>query len=154
MEVEERARVIKIAKEWERTPYRHMGRVKGSGADCIMLLAEVFHEAGLIPKLQIPFYPQDWMHHRNAEKIFNGMLEFTREIPGDPQPGDLVIFRYGRCFSHAAIVLDWPTVIHACVGTNVQQEDVLKSQSLCFIGENTKERGKMRPRKFFSYWGK
>jgi cell wall-associated NlpC family hydrolase len=30
-----------------------------------------------------------------------------------PQPGDVALFRFGRCFSHGAIVVDWPVVIHA-----------------------------------------
>jgi cell wall-associated NlpC family hydrolase len=29
------------------------------------------------------------------------------------QAGDVALFRFGRCFSHGAIIVDWPTVIHA-----------------------------------------
>ena len=29
------------------------------------------------------------------------------------QAGDVALFRFGRCFSHGGIVVDWPTVIHA-----------------------------------------
>jgi cell wall-associated NlpC family hydrolase len=29
------------------------------------------------------------------------------------QAGDAALFRFGRCFSHGVIVIEWPTVIHA-----------------------------------------
>jgi cell wall-associated NlpC family hydrolase len=43
----------------------------------------------------------------------------------DPLPGDLAVFKplRSRCYSHAAIVVDWPTVIHARgVGVHPQVE--------------------------------
>jgi len=41
--------VIRCAHAWLRTPYHHMGRVKGAGVDYAMLLAEVYSEAGRVP---------------------------------------------------------------------------------------------------------
>jgi cell wall-associated NlpC family hydrolase len=35
-----RASVLEEARGWLRTPYHHMGRVRGGGTDCLMLLAE------------------------------------------------------------------------------------------------------------------
>ena len=52
-----RAAVLVEAANWLRTPYHHMGRVKGGGTDCLMLLAEVYEAAGVIPHVEIPFYP-------------------------------------------------------------------------------------------------
>lgn len=150
----ERQKVVKVARSWERTPYRHMGRVKGAGADCLTLLAETFEEAGLVPKIEIPFYPQDWMHHRDAERYLEGLLEHAKEIKGPPKPGDIVLWKFGRCYSHGAIVIEWPLIIHASAGTNIHLEDASKLQSLCFIGENVPGKGNPRPVKFFSYWAK
>ena len=44
-----RAAVVAEAATWLRTPYHHMGRVKNAGTDCLMLLAEVYEAAGVIP---------------------------------------------------------------------------------------------------------
>ena len=94
------------------------------------------------------------MLHRDAELYLEGLLQYTREIEGPPQPGDIVLWKFGRCFSHGAIVIEWPTVIHACAGRNVSIDDAEAAAWLTHIGENTDECGKPRPRRFFSYWGK
>ena len=33
-----------------------------------MMLAEVYEACGVIPHLEIPFYPADWNTHRDAER--------------------------------------------------------------------------------------
>jgi len=40
-------------------------------------------------------------------------MRYAREIDGPPQRGDVAVFRFGRCFAHGAIVIDWPRLIHA-----------------------------------------
>lgn len=150
----ERQRVVKIAHSWERTPYRHMGRVKGAGVDCLTLLAEIFAEAKLVPKVEVPFYPQDWMHHRDAERYMDGLLKYAKEIEGPPQPGDIALWKMGRCFSHGALVVQWPLIIHAQAGCMVTQEDAEKATWLTHVGENTADKGKPREHKFFSFWAK
>jgi cell wall-associated NlpC family hydrolase len=153
-EQEERERVVAIARTWERTPYRHMGRVKGAGADCLTLLAEVFQEASLVPKIDIEFYPKDWMHHRSAERYLEGLLKYTTEIFTTPRPGDILLYKVGRCFSHGAIVIDYPTIIHAQTGVGVLQENAENASWLNIVGENTENKGKPRERRAFSYWGR
>lgn len=154
IEQEQRERVVKIALSWQGTPYHHMGQVKGGGVDCLTLLEGVFREALLIPKITIPHYPQDWMHHRDAERYLEGLLKYAREIPGEPQPGDIPVWKMGRCYSHGAIVIKWPMILHAQAGRNVTLEDAERATWLTHVGENTEDMGKVRPVKFFSYWGK
>jgi cell wall-associated NlpC family hydrolase len=108
-----RAAVVAEAHDWLRTPYHHMGRVKGAGTDCLTFLAEVYERAGVLPHLEIAFYPPDWHLHRGEERYLDGLLGYAREIEGPPQPGDIAMWRYGRCFAHAAIVVAWPQIIHA-----------------------------------------
>lgn len=153
IELAQRQAVIEVAKTWLRTPYRHMARIKGAGVDCLTLLAEVYHEAGLIEKVQIPYYPQDFMHHRDTERYLTGLLEYTQEVQ-EPKMGDIALWKFGRVFSHAAIVVEWPIVIHAYVARNVTIEDASAAAWLSHIGENGEDKGKIRPRRFFSYWGK
>jgi len=46
-----RLAVIEEAWGWLRTPYHHMGRVRGAGTDCLMLLAEVYERAKVVPHI-------------------------------------------------------------------------------------------------------
>lgn len=108
----ERARVVEIAKTWLRTPYHHQGRVKGAGVDCGMLLLEVFEEAGLIPHIDPGHYPPDWALHRSEERYLGWVEQYAHPVEG-PEPGDLALYKVGRCISHAGIVIEWPTIIHA-----------------------------------------
>lgn len=148
----ERARVVAIAKTWLRTPYQHMARIKGVGCDCLTLLAEVYEQAGLVPHVEVPYYPQGFMLHNDTERYLDGLLKYTKEIEGDPLPGDIALWKFGRCFSHGAIVVKWPQIIHAYVGRTCSLEDVSTATWLLKIGENTPDKGKPRPRRFFSYW--
>jgi hypothetical protein len=38
--------VVEEARGWLGTPYHHMGRVKGAGTDCLMMLAAVYERRG------------------------------------------------------------------------------------------------------------
>ena len=158
----ERAAVIAEARSWLRTPYHHMGRVKGAGVDCATLLAEVYARAGVIAPVVIPFYPPDWHLHRDAERYLGFVLEHARELrfashdgsrledsalAGAPLPADLALWRFGRCFSHGAIVVEWPLVIHAYAGKGCVLEDVERARWLGEIGERGATR--LRPVKFF-----
>jgi NlpC/P60 family putative phage cell wall peptidase len=109
-----RAAVVAEARAWIGTPFHHAGRVKGpaGGVDCLMLLAEVYETAGVVGHLAPPFYVPDWHLHRNAERYVEGLLAYAR--PTDqPLPGDIAVFRFGRTFSHGAIVTEWPRLVHA-----------------------------------------
>jgi len=121
--MKQRSVVIAEAETWVRTPYHHMGRVKGGGTDCLMLLAEVYEAAGVIPHIDVPFYPPDWNLHRDAERYLEGLLPYAREIDGPPRRGDVAIFKFGRCFAHGAIVVSWPRLIHAWCDAGVVSAD-------------------------------
>jgi cell wall-associated NlpC family hydrolase len=155
-----RAAVIAAAESWLDTPYHHMGRLKGVGCDCLTLLAAVYHEAGIVREIDIPFYPPDWHLHRSAERYLEGLLEYAREvvpveIPGSPgspgspaglyrtghrdhsrgagpgtEPGNIAVFQFGRCFAHGAVVVEWPRLIHAWNGLGVVWGDASKPNLL------------------------
>lgn len=165
-EASERTAVVAEARSWLRTPYHHMGRVKGAGVDCATLLAEVYARAGVIASVAIPFYPPDWHLHRDAERYLGFVLDHAKELsaassqlsagdelkaesgqPIAPLPADLALWRFGRCFSHGAIVIDWPLVIHAYAGRGCVLEDAACARWLSHIGERGTQRA--RPIKFF-----
>jgi len=108
-----RAAVVAEARRWLGTPFHHAARVKGHGVDCLMLLAEVYERAGICDHVAPPFYVPDWHLHQGAERYAEGLLRYARPIEGPPLPGDIALFRFGRTFSHGAIVTSWPRLIHA-----------------------------------------
>lgn len=123
-ERKERRAVIEEARSWLNTPYHATGRVKGAGVDCSMLPAEVYFACGVIPRIEIEPYPQQWNLHRGRERLLEAIEPYAREV-ADPLPADLALYRNGRCVSHAAIIVDWPTVIHAVAGIGVVSADSL-----------------------------
>lgn len=113
-ESEQRQAVLREALSWLGTPWVHNARVKGAGVDCGQFIAAVYQRAGVVDYVPTPEYPQDWALHR-AEPIFQRLVEAYAKPVGsdDPQPADIALFLYGRCLSHAAIVVAWPKVIHS-----------------------------------------
>lgn len=146
LEATQRLAVVAEARSWLGTPYHHMGRVKGAGVDCAMLPAEVYAACGLIPPQRIEFYPMDWNLHRGSERYLAHVLAHACEV-GSPEPGDLVLWRYGRCLAHGAIVIAWPRIIHAAVRTGVVLDDG-ESPSLM----RDRRDGRPRERHVYSLW--
>jgi cell wall-associated NlpC family hydrolase len=77
-------------------------------------------------------------------EIFPVRANWSRETSAQgvrlkfPQPADFVIFKFGRTFSHGAIVVDWPIIIHSYIPHGVLLSDAERDGEL--IG---------RERKFF-----
>jgi len=116
-----REAAIAEAITWLRTPYHHMGRIKGAGVDCAQILIAVYSAAGVIPDegIDVGFYPHDWHLHRSEERYLRHVLAHSTQS-ATPRPGDFALFRFGRCVSHSAIIIDWPgTLVHAYVGQGV-----------------------------------
>ena len=148
-EANNRKRIVEQAYSWLGTPYHTGGRVKGAGVDCLTLLAEVYNEAEIVEKIAIPYYPNDWHLHRSQERYLEGILRYAKEVQ-KPQSGDIALWKFGRCYSHGAIVIEYPLIIHAYLGRECALEDASRAHWLSHIGENNAEQGKLRSVKFFS----
>lgn len=135
-----RRRVVEIARTWLNTPYHPEARVKGSGCDCATLLAEVYAESGVVPRFDIEHYSHDWHLHRSEELYLSDVERFAGRVE-TPEPGDIAIWKMGRTFSHGAIVLAWPSIIHAVMGRGVLYGDASNDADL--IG---------RELRFYSPW--
>ena len=125
MTPEQRQTVAGEARRWLGTPYHHNARLLGVGVDCALLPAAVYEAAGVIEHVD-PKYCRDWHLHRSGEQyvdwvIHTGGREITRE---EADTGDLVLWRWGRTFSHGAIIVDRPNVIHAWLGLGVTQDNM------------------------------
>lgn len=111
-EAEERQAVIAEARSWLGTAWHHRARVKGAGVDCALLGAEVYHACGLMPRIEPEHYPIDWAMHRDEGLFEAWVAKYARPVDRG-EPGDFALYKYGRVFSHGAIIIDWPLIIHA-----------------------------------------
>lgn len=148
-EEDQRAAVVAEAMTWLRTPYHHRGKLKGKGVDCAMFPNLVYTACGLMEPADFGQYPTQWHLHHDEEKYLNIVLGVTREIDGPPGPGDFVLFKIARTFSHGGIVVAWPMILHSSIhlgGVVLSDADA--------EGELQHHNGKPRLRRFFSPWGR
>jgi hypothetical protein len=105
-----------------------------------MLPAAVYQAAGLIPDFAVAQYPPDWHLHRDIERYLDVVTAHAAEVPAPTGPGDFVLYRWGRCFAHGAIILDWPAIVHAVIHVGVVLD--------------TGDAGRLagRARRFFTLW--
>jgi cell wall-associated NlpC family hydrolase len=115
----QRAAIVAEAMTWRGTPYHHRARVRGAGVDCAQLLVAVYAAVGLVPLVDTGEYPQDWALHRSDERFLGWLREYARPV-ACAQPGDVLVMRYGRCYSHGAIVVDDRLLIHSFLGRGVE----------------------------------
>lgn len=140
IEQQQREAVLAEARSWLRTPYHHHEHIKGAGVDCAFLLIEVYAAAGMIEWFDPGYYPQDVMLHRGDETYLAWLEKYGHEVE-TPQPGDAAVWQFGRSYSHGAIVLAWPQIIHA-----------YRTQG-CVLGEGGQGDLAGRKVKFYSLWG-
>lgn len=146
-EAEERAAITAEARTWIGTPYHDCAMVKGAGVDCAMIIKAVFEGCGIETPIEFDSYSPQWYLHRSDELYLNKVLERAREIPeAEAKPADIVMYKFGRCFAHGAIVIEpgFPSIIHA-----------FKQAGVVTIGDGTKGHLTGRERRFFTrhHWG-
>ncbi|HYA73061.1 MAG TPA: hypothetical protein VEF36_07860 [Roseiarcus sp.] len=142
---EARGAVVAAARSWAGTPYHHMADIKGVGCDCAMLLVRVFCDLGLVEPFDPRPYVRDWHLHRGEERYLSFLLARAHEVAA-PLPGDVVLFRYGRCFSHGGIVTraDPLTIVHAFAPARIVLEEE--------IARNAEVAARLPDAKFASYF--
>lgn len=154
-EAAERAQVVAAAREWVRTPWKHRSAALGSGVDCARLLLEVGVRSKMVERFDPKFYTHDWHHHRNEERFIEALSERMVEVEsaGEPikergrefsvLPGNVLIWKNGRTFSHGAIVSEWPMVVHASWPARCCLEESVYGGIL-----------EVSPVRVFSFWGR
>src|SRR5580704_9168227 len=113
-ETAQRAAVVAEARSWIGTPYHNCADIKGAGVDCGMLIVRVFVDTGLCPAFDPRPYPADWHLHRSEERYLGWVTARAGEV-SVPSTGDVMVFRWGRCYSHGGIVVGARplTIVHA-----------------------------------------
>lgn len=121
-----RVEILRAARGWIGTPYRHQSSVKGQGTDCLGLLRGVWREVlGEEPEA-VPFYTADWSEPSGQERLWHAAgrhlsaVQIARGVAGD-----VVLFRMRSrsVAKHLAIFGDgsqgFKTIIHAYSGAGV-----------------------------------
>lgn len=136
----QRLAVVAEARTWLLTPYHHQARVKGVGVDCATILLEVFSAVGLAENAW-PEYSPTWHLHRGEELYLEWMEKYTHEVES-PDIGDIIVWKWGRCFSHGTIYIGGGQVIHSYLGIG------------CVLASIDEGIFQDRDRRFYSIWGK
>ena len=98
-----RAAIVAAARSWIGTPYHNCADIKGVGVDCGMLLVRIFVDTGLCPPFDPRPYSPDWHLHRDGERYLDFLFKRCAEVE-KPQAGDVMMFHFGRCYSHGGVV--------------------------------------------------
>jgi NlpC/P60 family putative phage cell wall peptidase len=141
------AAAVAAAREWIGTPYHNCADVKGVGVDCGMLLVRIYVDLKLVTPFDPRPYSPDWHLHRSEEKYLGHLLARAESV-ARPEPGDVVLFRYGRCYSHGGVVTraDPLTIIHAFHPAGlVLEEEVARNAELA---------ARLGDARFFTLWSK
>ena len=117
--------VVRAARGWIGTPYRHQAATKGAGCDCLGLIRGVWREVlGEEPE-QVPAYSMDWSEPQGDEQLWAAAARhMIRVAPGQEAPGDVLLFRMraGAVAKHLGIVAGWdvaPSFVHSYSGHGV-----------------------------------
>lgn len=134
-----REEVVAIARTWIGTPFQHGARIPRVAVDCAQLLVATYVGAGVVAEPPaIAHYSKDWFLHERTSRFVDivegaGLVE-CGTIGVAPGLGDVVLFRYGRCASHGAVIVslgDAPTrIVHAFRGRGVVEDEMLEGGSL------------------------
>lgn len=109
--------VVRVARSWIGTPYRHQGARKGVGCDCLGLVRGVWRELhGEEPEAPPP-YGMDWAERSGEERLYAAALRyFGPPVAKETMlPGDLLLFRWqeGAAAKHLGILTEPGRFIHA-----------------------------------------
>ncbi|MCX7888572.1 MAG: NlpC/P60 family protein [Rhodobacteraceae bacterium] len=118
--------VVRAARAWLGTPYRHGASVRGAGADCLGLVRGVWRDVlGAEPEVPGP-YTADWGEPGRVEILWEAAARHLLAVaPGaERAPGEVLLFRLreGGIAKHMGILSvagPSPAFIHSYSGHGV-----------------------------------
>ena len=110
-------------------PYRHRG-LTIRGCDCTGLIIGIAQSLGKLQNYKLRKYKFDWNLHSGACDIITTELENVadRVMKSTIQPGDILIFKFGKCNSHAGVFVGKRTFVHSLANYSCQQALLKQSQ--------------------------
>ena len=119
-----RAEIVRAARSWIGTPYRHQASLKGVGCDCLGLLRGVWREVVGAEPERPPAYSPDWAEASGREALIEAAMRHLVPVPhGVPEAGDVLLFRWRDHLpaKHCAIATGDGTMVHAHEGAAVAE---------------------------------
>lgn len=120
--------ILREARGWIGTPYRHQASCKGAGADCLGLVRGVWRALYGAEPERPPPYTRGWAEEGGADTLLAAAGRHMRPVPPDAAgPGDLLLFRWrdGALVKHAAILSGPAKMIHAYEGLCVTESPLV-----------------------------
>ena len=116
--------IVRLARGWLGTPYRHQASLKGVGCDCLGLIRGLWRERfGHEPEMP-PAYSPDWAEAGLEETLALAGRRHLIEIPPLVfEAGDVLLFRWKPHLpaKHAGIATSRNAMIHAQEGAAVSE---------------------------------
>ena len=108
--------IVRAARGWTGTPYRHQASLKGVGSDCLGLVRGVWRELmGDEPEAALP-YAAGWTEAGAGEVLAAAAGRHLVEIPyTEFTAGDVLLFRWRAHLParHAGIAVSKTRMVHA-----------------------------------------
>lgn len=111
----DRLDVVREARAWLGTPWRHQGRRKGIGVDCVGFIAEVARSVGLMDVQEAANYRR----RPNGQTLRSKLDAYLIAIqPQDLRAADVVLLATHETPDHVGLIGDYPvrdevSLIHA-----------------------------------------
>ena len=126
-----RQRVVDEALSWLKTPYAHNKALKGYAADCALFPLAVYEATGVLTPGPVPEYSPQWFLHHSEELYMNTVISRGAVETEALDPGNFLLWRVGRCYSHGGIIIKWPVIIHALRPHCVMLSDATNEAAIC-----------------------
>lgn len=118
------------AQRWIGTPFRMNAAIRGVGVDCGRFLVEVYRTVGVEVGEELPLLSRQWHLHTQDNTYIEIIQRHCTPVP-EPIPGGIAMFRLSRHsnrpYSHSALVVSWPRVIHVHWSSGVEWADATKA---------------------------
>lgn len=112
----DRAEIVRAARGWLGTPYRHQASLKSVGTDCLGLVRGIWRDVFGPEPETAPAYAPGWAEEGAGEALANAARRHMMEIPRTEfKEGDVLLFRWRPHLpaKHAGIAVSTHHMIHA-----------------------------------------
>ena len=122
---ERRQLALESLNRWHGTPHRNRIAIRGVGVDCIKLVDEVFHDAGVFPRCNFTGYDLDSGMWGQSSKLQDALLKCLHAVwvEKDFEFGDIFILKTGKRSAHCGIYTDDGYVWHSLGHRSVTRSD-------------------------------
>ncbi len=87
-------KVVRVARDWIGTPYRHQASCRGGGTDCLGLVRGVWRDLCGDEPEPVPAYSMDWSEPARIETLWQAADRvFLPKPVAEEAAGDLLLFR-------------------------------------------------------------